>query len=71
MSAPCRDPLQRQFVQNAQYLIDHPPPPMMLWVLSELLRATVDMVVILEARRAEEMRAEQLPLEFNDGFTAS
>ena len=60
MSSPSRDPLHRQFAQSAEYLIDHPPPQMMLWVLSELLRATVDMVVILEARRDEEMHPEQL-----------
>ena len=60
---PAQDPLHRQFAQSAEYLIDHPPPQMMLWVLSELLRATVDMVTVIEARDEEEHRPQQSSLQ--------
>ena len=57
------DPLQRRFADNCQFLIDHPPPQMMLWVLVELLEDTANMVTVLEARAAEELAPQQSTLQ--------
>lgn len=53
---PAKDPLQRRFAEHCQFLIDHPPPQMMLWVLVELLEDVANMVTVLEARQEEEMK---------------
>lgn len=59
------DPLQRRFAEHCQFLIAHPPPQMMLWVLVELLEDTANMVTVLEARESEEHAPQQssMPLD--------
>jgi len=56
---PCdrqpEDPLRRQFWEYARYLVDHPPPEPMLWVLVEVLKETADLVAVLEERRRKEV----------------
>jgi hypothetical protein len=50
--------LHEQFADYALFLIDHPPPDPMLWVLVELLKDTADLVVVLEDRQRQEHRDE-------------
>lgn len=48
------DPLHDEFVRYSRYLIDHPPPEGMLFVLVEVLRKVAELTVWLEERKKKE-----------------
>lgn len=54
MRVEIRDPMQRRFAEYSAYLTLHPPPAPMLWLLVELLRGVVDMVIVHEDRQRRE-----------------
>ncbi|MCX6024642.1 MAG: hypothetical protein NTZ05_23505 [Chloroflexi bacterium] len=51
------DPMVSRFRQYTDYLGRNPPPPQMLFTLNEVLRNTVDTVILL----ADQRRGDDAP----------
>ena len=53
------NPLLAELSELSDFLIAHPPPRQMLWILVETIKNTADVVAVLEEWQAQEMSDEE------------